>query len=115
MLLIVPAWKWTRKEKLFRASMDPVSEVVPEWGGWNQQGLCRVGMEKARAGYMVTVRVCVDPAWGNTLCNFKIYLFILVLPGHSSESTPHPLTQTLISLCWRVGRPRDQCVGRFCI
>lgn len=39
MLLVVPAWKWTRKEKLSRASLDPVSEVVREWGGWNQQGL----------------------------------------------------------------------------
>lgn len=72
-------------------------------------GACRVDMEKARAGYMVTVRVCIDPASGNTLCNFNIYLFILVLPGHSCKSTLHPLAQTLISLCWRVGRPRSVC------
>lgn len=36
MLLVVPAWKWTRKEKLSRASMDPVSEVVREWDRWDQ-------------------------------------------------------------------------------
>lgn len=66
-------------------------------------------MEKARAGYMVAVGVCIDLTLGNTLCNFKIYLFILVFSYLSSKSTLRPLAQTLTSLSSRVGRPRSMC------
>lgn len=81
-----------------------ISEVMREWGGWNQQVLLCEHEEG-----QVTEGVCVDPASGNALCNVKIYLLILVLLGHSSESTLHPLAQTPISLCWRVRRPRSVC------